>query len=37
MIKLESITNFFQTHGLLRKSQRTTLAALVGGSYRIPY
>lgn len=30
MIQLESITNFFQMHGRLRKSQRTTLAALVG-------
>lgn len=29
MIRLEAITNFFQTHGDLRKSQRTTLAALV--------
>ena len=29
MIQLQSITTFFQTHGQLRKSQRTTLAALV--------
>ncbi|POB09635.1 hypothetical protein [Sulfobacillus sp. hq2] len=29
MIQRQSITTFFQTHGHLRKSQRTTLAALV--------
>ena len=29
MIPLQSITTFFPTHGRLRKSQRTTLAALV--------
>ena len=29
MIQLQSITTFFHTHGQLRKSQRTTLAALV--------
>ncbi len=29
MIKLASLTQFFAQHGQLRKSQRTTLAALV--------
>ena len=29
MFAMESITTCFQTHGNLRKSQRTTLAALV--------
>lgn len=29
MIAVKSITTYFQTHGVLRKSQRTTLAALV--------
>ena len=29
MVSLNSITNYFVTHGQLRKSQRKTLAALV--------
>ncbi len=29
MFKLASITQYFATHGALRKSQRNTLAALV--------
>ena len=29
MVRLESITSFFHTHGQLRRSQRTTLATMV--------
>ena len=36
MIPLQSITAFFQTHGRLRKSQRTTLAALVWAVVQFP-
>ena len=36
MIQLQSITSFFQTHGCLRKSQRTTLAALVWAAVQFP-
>ncbi len=36
MFRLQSITTFFATHGNLRKSQRTTLAALVWALIRQP-
>ncbi|MCL4352256.1 MAG: hypothetical protein M1318_06365 [Firmicutes bacterium] len=36
MIQLQSITSFFQMHGCLRKSQRTTLAALVWAVVQFP-
>ena len=36
MFRLRSITTFFATHGNLRKSQRTTLAALVWALIRPP-
>ncbi len=36
MIQLQSTTSFFQTHGRLRKSQRTTLAALVWTVIQFP-
>jgi hypothetical protein len=36
MFTLDSITDFFSTHGKLRKSQRTTLAALVWALIRQP-
>jgi hypothetical protein len=36
MFHLQSITSYFGTHGKLRKSQRTTLAALVWALVRQP-
>ena len=36
MFNLQSITAYFGTHGKLRKSQRTTLAALVWALIRHP-
>ncbi|MCL4318543.1 MAG: hypothetical protein M1596_01400 [Firmicutes bacterium] len=36
MFRLQSITTFLATHGNLRKSQRTTLAALVWALIRQP-
>ena len=36
MFRLQSITTFFATHENLRKSQRTTLAALVWALIRQP-
>jgi hypothetical protein len=36
MVHLQSITSYFATHGNLRKSQRTTLAALVWALLRQP-
>ena len=37
MFNLQSITSYFATHGKLRKSQRTTLAALVWALIRQPF
>ena len=36
MFHVESITSYFATHGTVRKSQRTTLAALVWALIRQP-
>ncbi len=36
MLNLQSITFYYATHGQLRKSERTTLAALVWALIRQP-